>query len=610
MSNPLHSRIAGTGSYLPPRRLSNADLVAQLAGQGVQTSDSWIVERTGIHARHFVDDGVSASDLALQAAQRALAAAGAAAGEVDLIIVATSTPDMVFPSTASILQHKLGIAGCAAFDVQAVCSGFVYALSVADAMVRAGNARCALVVGAEVFSRLLDFNDRTTCVLFGDGAGAVVLRASDTPGILASDLHADGKYVGILCVPGCRQAAAESGEVVEAANFNDPKQTVISGSKAGVAKACEVLKAMGAKRTLPLPVSAPFHCSLMKPAAERLRERLSGVALMAPVIAVVNNVDVSSPTEPAAVADALYRQAFGAVRWAELVAALQARGITHFVECGPGRVLAGILAGRMQGLPGMSEVREVREVSEVSAARSIALVTGASRGIGRAISQALAQAGHLVIGTATTPAGAESISEVLKAFSGCAGICLNVTDAAACDAALDSILKQHGGLHVLVNNAGITRDTLAMRMKDDDWDAVLDTNLKAVFRLSRAVMRPMMKQRFGRIINITSVVGASGNAGQANYAAAKAGVAGLTRALARELGSRNITVNCVAPGFIATDMTDALADTQKAALLQTIPLGRLGSPQEVAHAVTFLASPLAGYITGEQLHVNGGMFMN
>ena len=198
----VYSRITGTGSYLPPRRLSNADLVAQLAAQGVESSDDWIVERTGIRARHFADDGVFSSDLALQACRHALEAAGVAASEIDLIIVATSTPDMVFPSTACILQHKLGAAGGAAFDVQAVCSGFVYALTVADAMIRTGAAHKALVVGAEIFSRILDFKDRTTCVLFGDGAGAVVLEASDTPGLLASDLHADGRHVGILCVPG------------------------------------------------------------------------------------------------------------------------------------------------------------------------------------------------------------------------------------------------------------------------------------------------------------------------------------------------------------------------------------------------------------------------
>jgi 3-oxoacyl-[acyl-carrier protein] reductase len=239
---------------------------------------------------------------------------------------------------------------------------------------------------------------------------------------------------------------------------------------------------------------------------------------------------------------------------------------------------------------------------------SVALVTGASRGIGRAIALGLAQQGHRVVGTATTEAGAAGITEALHAHGG-HGVVLNVTDAAAGDALVEHIVKVQGGLHVLVNNAGITRDQLALRMKDEDWDAVLETNLKAVFRLARAAMRPMMKQRFGRIINITSVVGASGNPGQANYAAAKAGVAGLTRALARELGSRQVTVNCIAPGFIATDMTEQLPEAQRERLLAQIPLGRLGSADEVAHAVAFLASAGAGYITGTEIHVNGGMFM-
>ena len=197
-----YSRITGTGSYLPPKRLSNADLAAQLARDGIETSDEWIVERTGIRARHFAEADVTSSDLAVEASRRALEAAGVSAGELDLIIVATSTPDMVFPSVACILQNKIGANGCAALDVQAVCSGFVYALTVADSMIQTGAARKALVVGAEVFSRIIDFKDRTTCVLFGDGAGAVVLEASETPGILASDLHADGKHVNILCTPG------------------------------------------------------------------------------------------------------------------------------------------------------------------------------------------------------------------------------------------------------------------------------------------------------------------------------------------------------------------------------------------------------------------------
>ena len=248
-------------------------------------------------------------------------------------------------------------------------------------------------------------------------------------------------------------------------------------------------------------------------------------------------------------------------------------------------------------------------MSETSFQGQVALVTGATRGIGAAIALELATRGLKVIGTATTDDGAARISAALSAFPGCRGALLNVNDAAAAESLIDAIVKEHGGLQVLVNNAGITRDMLAMRLKDDDWDAVLDTNLKAVFRLSRAVIRPMMKQRYGRIINVTSVVGASGNPGQANYAAAKAGVAGMSRALARELGSRNITVNCVAPGFIETDMTAALPEEQHKALLGQIPLGQLGKPSDIAHAVAYLASPQASYVTGQELHVNGGMFM-
>jgi 3-oxoacyl-[acyl-carrier protein] reductase len=240
----------------------------------------------------------------------------------------------------------------------------------------------------------------------------------------------------------------------------------------------------------------------------------------------------------------------------------------------------------------------------------VALVTGASRGIGKAIAAELASRGACVIGTATSEAGAQGITETLAGKNGSRGVVLEVNDAAAVEALIDALGKESGGPHILVNNAGITRDTLAMRMKDDDWSAVIDTNLSAVFRLSRAVMRGMMKAKWGRIVNVTSVVGASGNAGQANYAAAKAGVAGLTRALARELGSRNITVNCVAPGFIDTDMTKSLGDTQTSALLGQIPLGRLGRPEDIAHAVAYLASPAAGYVTGTELHVNGGMYMN
>lgn len=240
----------------------------------------------------------------------------------------------------------------------------------------------------------------------------------------------------------------------------------------------------------------------------------------------------------------------------------------------------------------------------------IALVTGATRGIGKAIALALAKSGATVVGTATSDSGAQSIAAYLEeAGHAGKGAMLDVTDGAACEALVDTVTKEFGAITVLVNNAGITRDNLAMRMKDDDFDAVIDTNLKAVFRLSRAVMRGMMKARQGRIVNITSVVGHMGNPGQANYCASKAGVSGLTRSLARELGSRGITVNCVAPGFIDTDMTKALDEKQRESMLAAVPLARLGSPADVAAAVSFLVSPAASYITGTTIHVNGGMFM-
>jgi 3-oxoacyl-[acyl-carrier protein] reductase len=417
---------------------------------------------------------------------------------------------------------------------------------------------------------------------------------------------------------GCESVAAETGEVVEAVNFNDPKQTVIAGSKAGVEQACNALKAAGAKRALLLPVSAPFHSSLMKPAADRLKQRLDAYPFRRPFHRPRQQRRCRSAAGPGsdprgAVPAGLQPGALGRVGRGDPGSR---RRCAHRVRSGQSarrhrqanrcrrrcrRAVRPVVAERSEGVAGMSER---------SSAGQIALVTGASRGIGHAIALALAGQGMKVVGTSTTEAGAASVTTALAAFPDCHGAVLNVDDGEAIGAVVEGVVSRHGAIHVLVNNAGITRDTLAMRMRDEDWDAVVDTNLKAVFRLSRAVMRSMVKQRYGRIVNITSVVGASGNPGQANYAAAKAGVAGLTRALARELGGRGITVNCVAPGFIETDMTKGLSAAQTAALLGQIPIGRLGQAAEVADAVAFLASPRAGYITGTELHVNGGMFMS
>ncbi len=263
-----------------------------------------------------------------------------------------------------------------------------------------------------------------------------------------------------------------------------------------------------------------------------------------------------------------------------------------------------------QGQPAQGQSAPEQAPANRTLQGQVALVTGASRGIGRAIAMELGRQGAIVVGTATSEAGAAAIGEAFaKAGVAGRGAVLDVVVAPACDALVDAIQKSEGAVTILVNNAGITRDNLAMRMKDDEWDAVVATNLTAVFRLARLVMRPMMKARYGRIVNVTSVVGSSGNPGQANYAAAKAGVAGMSRALAAELGSRNVTVNCVAPGFIDTDMTRALTGAQTSQLMQNIPLARFGKPEDVAAAVAFLAGPAAGYITGATLHVNGGMYM-
>lgn len=272
-----YSRITGTGSYLPPRRLSNAELAAELAGNGVETSDDWIVERTGIRFRHFAEADICSSDLALPAARSALSAAGVTAQDIDLIIVATSTPDMVFPSTACILQHKLGANGGAAFDVQAVCSGFIYALAVADSMIQTGAANKALVVGAEVFSRILDFKDRTTCVLFGDGAGAVVLEASDTPGVLASDLHADGKHVGLLCVPGHVSGGAVLGDPL----LKMDGQAVFKLAVGVLESAARAVLAKSGKRESDIDWLIPHQANIriMQSTAKKLRMPMSRVVV-------------------------------------------------------------------------------------------------------------------------------------------------------------------------------------------------------------------------------------------------------------------------------------------------------------------------------------------
>ncbi|VEA18722.1 malonyl CoA-ACP transacylase [Salmonella enterica subsp. enterica] len=411
----------------------------------------------------------------------------------------------------------------------------------------------------------------------------------------------------------CEESA--EGQVVSPVNFNSPGQVVIAGHKEAVERAGAACKAAGAKRALPLPVSVPSHCALMKPAADKLAVELAKITFNVPTVPVVNNVDVKCETDAAAIRDALVRQLYNPVQWTKSVEFIAAQGVEHLYEVGPGKVLTGLTkrivdtltASALNEPAALSAALTQYKRKTMSFEGKIALVTGASRGIGRAIAETLVARGAKVIGTATSENGAKNISDYLGANG--KGLMLNVTDPASIESVLENIRAEFGEVDILVNNAGITRDNLLMRMKDDEWNDIIETNLSSVFRLSKAVMRAMMKKRCGRIITIGSVVGTMGNAGQANYAAAKAGLIGFSKSLAREVASRGITVNVVAPGFIETDMTRALSDDQRAGILAQVPAGRLGGAQEIASAVAFLASDEASYITGETLHVNGGMYM-
>lgn len=419
-------------------------------------------------------------------------------------------------------------------------------------------------------------------------------------------------------------AEAAQGEVVSAVNFNAPGQVVIAGAAAAVERAIEACKARGAKRAVALPVSVPSHCELMRPAAEQFAASVESLQWQAPKISLVQNVSAAVPADLDTLRRDLLAQLYSPVRWVESIQLLAEKGVTELVECGPGKVLAGSTgAARRASIPmaWMASRRSPprappwpeREKGEnpMSLQGKVALVTGASRGIGQAIALELGRLGAVVIGTATSASGAEKIAETLKAngVEG-AGLVLDVSSDESVAATLEHIQQHLGQPLIVVNNAGITRDNLLVRMKDDEWFDVVNTNLNSLYRLSKAVLRGMTKARWGRIINIGSVVGAMGNAGQTNYAAAKAGLEGFTRALAREVGSRAITVNAVAPGFIDTDMTRELPEAQREALLGQIPLGRLGQAEEIAKVVGFLASDGAAYVTGATVPVNGGMYMS
>ena len=417
---------------------------------------------------------------------------------------------------------------------------------------------------------------------------------------------------------------AAQGQVCQAANDNGGGQVVVSGDKAAVERALEIAKTKGAKRAMLLPVSAPFHCRLMQPAADAMAKALAGVTIRPPVSPLVSNVLAAPITDPDEIRRRLIEQVTGTVRWRESVAYMASHGVVRFFEIGAGKVLSGLVKRIAEGAVGISVggPNDIASAKDALAAAQIglsegdmmfdltgrtALVTGATGGIGGAIAQALHAQGATVAISGTR-------REVLDALAGKLGervhvLPCNLSDAAEVEALVPAAEQAMGQVDILVANAGITRDNLFVQLRDEDWDEVIKVNLTATFRLARAATKLMMRKRFGRIIAITSIVGVTGNPGQGNYTASKAGLIGMIKTLGAEYAKRNVTANCIAPGFIKTPMTDALNDKQRETILSKVPAARLGTPEEIAAAAVYLASNEAAYVTGQTIHVNGGMAM-
>jgi len=432
-------------------------------------------------------------------------------------------------------------------------------------------------------------------------------------GAMAALLGVEMQQAEAICAEAAPVPESETNEiqVIETANDNGGGQIVVSGHRQAVERAVEIAKAKGVRRAMLLPVSAPFHCALMAPAADAMAEAFETAPPRPPVVPLVANVTAAKVTDPAQIRDLLVRQVTATVRWRESVQAMAALGVDSFVELGAGKVLSGLVRRIASDAAAMSAGTPAEIESLLKGLFRLdgkpALVTGASGGIGAAIARALHAQGAVVVLSGTRRDALDALAAELGER---AHVCpADLRDPLAADALVAAAEAAAGPLHVLVNNAGLTRDMLALRMKDEDWQAVLDVDLTAPFRLARGALRGMLRRRAGRIIGIASVVGATGNAGQANYAAAKAGLVGMTKALAQEVASRGVTLNIVAPGFIETAMTDAIGAAQRAKLTEAIPLGKLGQPADVAAAVVYLASDEAAWVTGATLHVNGGMAM-
>lgn len=417
----------------------------------------------------------------------------------------------------------------------------------------------------------------------------------------------------------CEQVSASTA-LVQAVNFNCPGQIVIAGTAKGVEKASEEMTKAGAKKCVILPVSAPFHSKLMEPAAEKLAVELDKVVVSDATIPVVTNVTAEALTKAEDIKVSLVKQAASPVKWEDCIATMKDFGADTYVEVGPGKVLCGfnkridrkLKSLNVENIESLEKLLTIsRRFDNMLLDGKVALVTGASRGIGRAVAIELAKEGATVaINYAGNVAAAEEVKNIITDMGGKAMIVqADVSDEQAASEMVEKVIAEFGQIDILVNNAGITRDGLFIRMKSQDWNAVINTNLTGIFNCTKVAAKYMMKKRSGKIINMTSVSGIMGNIGQTNYSAAKAGVIGFTKSLAREMASRGITVNAVAPGFIATDMTAAMPEKAQAQVVGSIPLGKMGQPEDIANAVVFLASDKASYITGQVVNVDGGMVM-
>ena len=639
------AHVTGWGRYAPSQVLTNHDLERM-----VDTSDEWIVSRTGIRERRVAAAHETTASMAAVASMRAIRTAGIDPDEIDLILLATLTPDYWMPSTAALVKEAIGNTRAAAMDVAAACSGFVYAYATAHAYITSGMAKHVLVIGAELLTRFLDYTDRNTCILFGDGAGAVVLSASDQPGGgLGIEMTTEPQGAYMIWLPAGGAKSPPSAETVARGEHYvrmEGKETYRFATRTLATTALTSIEKAGLE---------PSDIDLFIPHQANIRI-IEAVAkgLDLPMERMFVNLDkygnTSAASVPIALAEAVNE---GRVKVGDRIVIVACRGRLHLrrgddrVDRRPGardrrrrrgrpRRHQGPAAGRLgfgrpdprgarridapprlgrcaprRRRPGRAGRRAAGGPGMIELTGKTALVTGGSRGIGRAIVTRLATQGADVAFTykGNAAAAAEAVAIVEGLGRRALAIQGDASQADTADTVVKAVLEAFGKIDILVNNAGVTRDDLIMRMSVDAWREVLETNLYGAFFMIKAVTRPMLRAKGGRIINITSVSGQAGQMGQANYSSAKAGLIGLTKATARELASRSITVNAVAPGFVLTELTQDLPQALKDEITSRTPLGRFGETTEIADAVAFLASEEAAFITGQVLAVDGGLVM-